>query len=78
MSEKMTRILLRGSRSSGLMEWGELSAEQMIAQYRDYAAHLRKQAEDIEAAADFDFAIDIVRGPHVQRHVRTVQQGRPK
>jgi hypothetical protein len=59
------------------MDWGDLPAEEMIKQYRAHAAHLREQAEAIEAAADQDFRVDVVRGPAVQHHVRNLQPGRP-
>ena len=75
MSEKLTRIGLPGQHAwSGLMDWGE--RDDMIAQARRYAAHLRAQAEMIEAAADDDFRIDVVRGSHVQHHVRDIQPGK--
>lgn len=75
MSEKMTRIDLPGQRDwPGLMDYGE--RDDMIAQARLHSAHLRKQADNIDAAADSDFKIDIVRGIHVQHHVRNIQPGR--
>ncbi len=79
MTEKLTRITLPGSDPHvGLMDWGELSAENMIGQFRRHAAHLRAQAEIIEAATDEDFAVDVVRGAIVSRHIRTIQAGRAK
>jgi len=75
MSEKMTRIRLPGQkRFSGLLEWGEKSADDMVKSARRYAAHLRDQAEEIERAFDKEFQIDVVRGSHVQHHVREVQK----
>jgi hypothetical protein len=58
------------------MDWGELPVDEMIRQYRAHAAHLREQVEAIEAAADTDFKIDVVRGSAVQHHVRNLQLGR--
>lgn len=77
MSEKMTLIDLRDrSVWSGIGEWGECSAAKMIERARGYAQHLRAQADLIDAAADEDFHIRIVRGRIVQHPVRTVQEGR--
>jgi hypothetical protein len=77
MSEKLTRIRLPGQKAfSGYMEWDEKSAAEMVAAVRSRAAHLRAEVEAIEAAADADFQIDVVRGPYVQRHVREVQKAR--
>jgi hypothetical protein len=77
MSRLLTRILLPGEpHGHGLMDWGELTAEEMIGQYRRHAAYLRKQVEAIEAAADSDFKIDVVRGSQVEHHVRSIQPGR--
>lgn len=74
MSEKLTRIRLPGNSAfKGLQDWGERSAAEMIALARNYAAHLRAQAEAVEAAADADFQVDIVRGVYVQHHVRELQ-----
>jgi hypothetical protein len=75
MSEKMTLIRVPGQQSGlGLMLYGEETAEKAIADYRALGARHRAQAEIIENAADEDFQIDVVRGVHVQHHVRTVQQ----
>jgi hypothetical protein len=70
----LTTIHLPTSKyGSGLAEWGELSAAGMIEHIRAKAARLRAEADAIDAAADEDFQIDVVRGSVVQRHVRTVQ-----
>jgi len=75
MSEKMTRIRLPGQKAfTGLMEWGEETAETMIAKVRQHADYLRAEVEAIEKAADAEFQIDVVRGPYVQHHVREVQK----
>jgi hypothetical protein len=77
MSRKLTRILLPGQRGyGGLMDWGELTAEEMIRQFRAHAANLRKQAEAIEAASDDDFRVDVVRGAHKEELIRNLQPGR--
>ena len=79
MSEKMTRITLPNSNPTcGYMDWDERDAAYMIGEIRAHAAYLREQAEQIEAAADSDFQIDVVRGPHVQHHIRTIQQSARK
>ncbi|API60575.1 hypothetical protein BSL82_15830 [Tardibacter chloracetimidivorans] len=46
----------------------------MISQARSYSAHLRAQADLLDAASDADFQIDVIRGSHVQHHVREVQK----
>jgi hypothetical protein len=77
MSEKLTLIRLPGQKAfSGFMQRDEKSAAEMIAAARRYAASLRAEAEAIEAAADADFQIDVVRGWIVQHHVREVQKAR--
>lgn len=74
MTEKLTRITLPGRTAfRGLMDWGELTPAQMIAQARVHARHLRSEAEAIERAADADFQVDVVRGSVVQRYVKTLQ-----
>ena len=73
----LTRITLPGLRLGwGLMDWGELTVEEMIGQYRRHAASLREQAAAIEDAADADFQVDIVRGSLKEEFVRNLQQGR--
>lgn len=71
MSEKMTRIRLRHSRH-GLLDWGEHSFEDMLAQMRGRAEAMRAEAEAILEAENGDFEVDIVRGPCVQRFIRHV------
>lgn len=75
MSEKLTRIDLPGTQ--GLMDWGEKTAAEMIAQYRAYAARRYSEAKLVLDAPDSAFQIDVVRGPLVQHHVRCVQKGIP-
>ena len=75
MSEKLTRIRLPGQRDwVGLMDWGDVDAAAMIAQARRSAADHRAMAAALDAAADGDFQIDVVRGSLVQHHVREVQK----
>lgn len=77
MSDKLTRIRLPGAKAfNGLMDWGECEPSLMVEQARSYAAHLRTQADEIEAAADSDFAVDVVRGTIVQHHIKNLQPGR--
>lgn len=74
MSEKMTRLKLPGAKAfSGIMDYGELEAADIIRQARAYADHLANQVNEIRRAADNQFQIDIVRGSAVQHHVRSVQ-----
>lgn len=74
-SEKMTVIRLPGQRDwSGLGEWGECTAEEMIDRARKYGARLKLQGELIEQAADADFQIDLQRGVHRTHHIREVQK----
>lgn len=74
MTEKMTRLTLPGQKAfSGIKDWGEKTPQEMIAQARAYAAHLRAQAEAIEKSTDANFQVDLVRGQHVERHIRTLQ-----
>lgn len=77
MSEKRTVIDLPGQREfPGVGDWGEKTVEEMIHQVRSYAAHLRKQAEAIERAADCDFLVEVVRGVHVPKRLKLLQEGR--
>lgn len=78
MSEKMTVIDLPGQFGCGLMDYGDLPAEKMIADVRKMAADWRAKADAIEGAGDDDFRIRVVRGVHVQHPIRTLQEGRPR
>lgn len=74
MSERLTEIHLPQSDISvGLADWGEIDAPTMVGKLRDYAKHLRAQAEMIEAAADHEFQISTYVGVHVRRHRREIQ-----
>lgn len=75
MSEKMTRIRLPGQKIfTGLQEYGEQTASDMILRARQYSAWLREQAKMIDVAADSDFQVDVVRGPYVQHHIKELQR----
>jgi hypothetical protein len=77
MSDKLTSISVPGQPGGdGWMDWGEKTVAEMVAQYRAYAADLRRRVEAIEACADDDFAVHIVRGRVLQNPVRTLQVGR--
>lgn len=77
MSEKMTTIHLAGlSQGAGFMDYGEKTAAEMIATYRRNAESDLAKAQAILAAADDDFQIKVVRGVHVQHHIRTIQEGK--
>lgn len=76
MSKKMTVIGLPGLRhGTGLQDWGELTAGDMIKQYRDHARYELEWAQQVLAAKDEDFRITVVRGPWAQHHIRTLQEG---
>lgn len=74
MSRRITTIHLPTSSHSGWAEPGEHSAETMIAILRERAAELRKQAEEIERAADHEFQIESRRGAYVYRDRREIQE----
>lgn len=77
MTEKLTRLKLPGAKHcNGIMDWGEVTAEKIIDDMRKRAAQLRAEADEVEAAIDSDFKIDIVRGVHVQHHIKSIQKGR--
>lgn len=76
VSEKMTIIRLPSGKDAGFMDWGEQDAETMLGTYRQMAVDMRERAEEILAAKDGDFRIEVVRGVHVQHPVRLIQQGR--
>ena len=78
MSEKLTRITLPGTPSVGFADWGEKSPKEMIAILRKHGRHLMDEATAIEDAEDHEFQIDVVRGPIVQHHVKTLQEAGPK
>lgn len=76
MSEKMTVIRLPSGKSAGFMDYGEQDAATMIAAYRGLALRQREEADEILAAADSDFRIEVVRGKIVEHPIRTLQEGR--
>lgn len=78
MSDIMTCITLPGSKACGWMDYGRLLAADIIATYRQNAQRDKEAAEQVLAAADADFRIEIVRGVHVQHHVALIQDGRPR
>lgn len=74
MSDKLTRIKVPGRLySESWMEWGEKTAEEMIAAYRSYADHWREIVKAIDDTPDEGFYIDVIRGPAVQRLVKVLQ-----
>jgi hypothetical protein len=78
MSEKLTRVRLRGHKGSryGWLEWGECDFETMVEEIKRKAEQDLKAANAIlEAVVPDDFEVDIVRGPYVQHLVKHV---RPK
>ena len=74
MSRKMTVIELDGCEWPGLADHGEKTAEFMIKTAREYAAKLRRRAEEIEQAGDGDFRVRLVRGIHSSQLIRIVQE----
>lgn len=78
MTALLTRVTLPGAKAcKGIMDWGKIPVTDMIAQLRQHAAHLRAQADEIEAAADADFRVDLVEGVHRNRLIEVFQEGRP-
>lgn len=75
MTDTFTRIRVPGSTRPGLMDEGEQPPETMIKMIRQYSAHLRAEADEIDAAPDAAFRIDVVRGCTLCRHVKTLQEG---
>lgn len=75
MSEILTRITLpEGRPFVGMMDWGRRSTAEMIQMARTHAKAMRAEAKAIEDACDSDFQVDIIRGPHRQRLLKTLQQ----
>jgi len=72
MSVRITEIHLPGS-AFGIAENGEQTAATMLQRARSYAAYLRLQADQVEAAADGEFQITSYNGVHVQRKRREIQ-----
>lgn len=72
----MTSINLPGCRSAGLADWGVKTVPEMIAKMRAHHQHKLEVAQQVLAASDADFLIEVVRGPIVRRRVNTLQQGR--
>lgn len=76
MSEIMTVINLpkgEGPNWCGLMDWGRLTREQMIAQARKNAKLDAEIAQKILDAKDEDFIVKIVRGSIVQHLVEDLK-----
>jgi hypothetical protein len=78
VTRRLTSVRLPGARAAGLMNDGTVSAPEMIRQYREYAERQLAEAEAILGADDAEFRVTVVDGVHVERHVRTVQEGRAK
>jgi len=77
MTEKMTVIRLPSGKDAGFMDYGEQTAEAMISTYRKMAADMRERADEIDAASDSDFRVEVVRGKIVEHPVHVLQEGRP-
>ena len=74
MSEIYTAVCLPGSTATGWMRRGRLTAQELIAEFRENAKEHKEQAEAILAAPDEAFQVDVIRGCVVQHHLKTVQQ----
>ena len=78
MSEKLTLIRLPGQRDfNGFQDWGVRSVSHMLDYIERHKADLRKELASLEAAKPEDFRVSVILGPHLQRHVETLQEGRP-
>lgn len=74
MSEIYTRIVPKDGRGGeGFMCHGRVTVNQAISDIRRYAAQIRAVAEKIERTQDHEFAVDIVRGSIIEKHVETLQ-----
>jgi hypothetical protein len=78
MTDTFTKITVPGQHKfTGIMDHGRQTTEDMIKMARAYAAHMRACADAIDAAADDNFKVEIVRGSVVQTLVKVLQEGRP-
>lgn len=71
----MTRIRIKRGAESGYwayMDWGEKTRAEMVKMIRAQADRLRQEVAEIDATADDKFEVDIVLGPAVQKHVRSI------
>jgi len=76
MTDKLTRITLPTADGVSLMDWGECSPKEMIAQLRCHAKIQMEQAQAVFTAADADFQIDVVKGSVVQHHFKELQKSK--
>jgi len=76
MSDRLTSISLPDG--AIIADWGLKTPEEMIKQVREYAASLRKQAEQIESAADHEFQVETYVGVHVMRNRKVLQESSTK
>jgi hypothetical protein len=74
MSGRLTSISLQGY--AIIADWGLRTPEEMIKIARDYAASLRKQAEQIEAASNQDFTVETYIGVNVMKNRKILQKGK--
>ncbi|QIG74925.1 hypothetical protein EVC26_004 [Rhizobium phage RHph_I72] len=74
MSEKLTRIRVPGRTGGefGFMDWGEKTRAEMVQTIRLRADYMREIVAAIDATADADFEVDVVRGSLIQRHLRKI------
>lgn len=80
MSDTLTQLELPCSEFSGIMSYGVKSAKEMIQEARDHVKYVKERADKeydlVMNAPDEEFQIDVVRGVHVQHHVRTIQKSK--
>lgn len=73
MTDKLTRIKVRGAKHSlGIMDWGEKTYAEMLAQLRARARQQLAEAQEVLATPDDGFDVDVVRGSVVQHFIRKV------
>lgn len=80
MSDLLTRVRLPGLKDGCVVSarWGRNTVEVCLASVREHAKTQKARAEEILAARDDEFQVDIVRGSCVQHHVKELQKSSRK
>lgn len=73
MSDILTSIRVPGVFCSGVADWGEKTAEEMIAYVRDYAQQQVDLHQKILDTQDDQFEIEVYRGPIARKHIKWLQ-----
>jgi hypothetical protein len=73
MGDRLTSIHLCGY--GGIADWGTLTAEEMIRQYRKHAQETLEKARAILAAPDDAFHVRVIEGAHKEKLIRVLQEG---